>query len=107
MKAVAIRTVGDAEWGSSMANVLMQPSQAAELAKVKAENEQLRKSEAENGVRKKRDKEYFERKIRMARRKYRVRKPFKVEELMLIGYALAALAVQEGFRRLAVWNRAA
>lgn len=123
-KAVVIRMVGDADMGGEMAKVVMQPLQAEELARVKAELDQLRAErsaeleqvkaeverlrgeEAENGVRKVRDAEYFKRRIRRARRKYKVKQPNRVAERLLIAYALAALTVQQGFRRLAAWNRA-
>lgn len=121
----ALVIMGDPEMGNAMANSLVKPLEADELATVKAELERmrvekseelmavreeldrLRGAEAENGVRKVRDAKYFARRIRKANRNYRVRQMNKVEEVVLIAYALAALTVREGFRRLAVWNRAA
>ena len=101
-KAVVIRMVGDADMGNAMANALMQPLESEELKALRAE---LREQEAQNGVRKKRDEKYFSRKIRKANRKYPVRPPCKVEQAIILAWAMTCLTVQECYRRLSKWNR--
>lgn len=107
-RTVVFRSAGDAELGGAIINGMMKPLTSEELETVKAELAAVKAENAELGVRKVRDEKTFARKIRKSRRKYRPpRQATKVEEVLLIGWALTSLTIQEVYRRLSAWNRAA
>ena len=111
--AVAIRVAGD----MALANSMAQPLESKELALVQAELEKTqeklakakadkRKAEnAELGVRRAGDTPKYKRKIRRARHKYKVRKPNKVESVLLVGWALIWLGIFAAADKLQAWNR--
>lgn len=108
MKRALVIKYGNADMANSMADVLMAETDVRvaqeDTESVRAE---LEREKAENGVRKVRDTKTFKRKMLRSRRKYHVRKLTRPEEILLIGWAITCLTVQECFRRLAAWNREA
>ncbi len=112
--AVAIRVAGDMALATSMA----QPLESKELALVQAElektqkklakaNADKRKAEnAELGVRRAADNIEYNRKIRRLKRKYPPeRKRTKIEDALLVGWALLWLGIFAAADKLQAWNR--
>ena len=104
-RAVVIRTVGDAELGSAIAEGMscrVIPLDTGELEAVRAEVKRL---EAVNGVRARGDtKRWAETKAEMARM-YPVRRPGPVRETLLLAWAMLWMEIYEAFEYLSAWNR--
>ena len=111
--ALVIRASGDMDFAAPIAQTL----QSHELEMVKAELDKTQKKlakakadkrkaeNAELGVRRAGDTSKYKRKIRRARHKYKVRKPNKVESVLLVGWALIWLGIFAAADKLQAWNR--
>ena len=112
-RGLVIRTAGDMSLSTPMAQQLQSQELTVvreELVKTKEELEKAmrdkyRTENAELGVRKAADNIEYNRKIRRARHRYKVRKPNKVESVFLVVWALLWLGIFTAADRLAAWNR--
>lgn len=107
-RAIVIKSGGDAEFEGAIINGEMKALTSKELDTLREELAKIKKENAELGVRKVRDQKDFSKKIRKAKRNYTPpRHLTRVEEKLLVGWALLCLSVQEIYRRMSEWNRAA
>lgn len=102
-RAVVIRTFGSPDMTTPMANTLIKPLETHELKVVK---EELKKTKEELGVKKVRENKDFAKKMRKLKRKYPpARKTTKVEDCLLIGWAMMWLGIYAAYDRLKAINR--
>lgn len=107
-RAVVIRTAGDPEMAHAIVDAMVQPLTNAELETVKAELARTKEENTRLGVRKARDSRDFAKKMRRLKRKYPpARKTTKVEDALLIGWAMIWLGIYAAVDKLTEWNRRA
>lgn len=105
-RAVVIRTMGDSDVGGAIVDGVIKELTSQELETVKAELEKTKAENTQLGVRKVRDKKDFAKKMRKLKRKYPpARKTTKVEDAILIGWAMLWLGIYAVYDRLKAINR--
>ena len=103
-RAVAIRLYGDPEIGAPLVKALAVQPQLAEVERLRGELRESKAREAQLGVRKVRDRAYFEEKmLDLSEDSPPVREMGKVASVLLIAWAITSLAICEAFRRLDEW----
>ena len=102
-RAVAVRIYGDPEIGEPLKNALVVQSQSEEVERLRNELREAKKREAQLGVRKVRDKAYFEERMRDLDDSPPVREKGKVSSALLVAWAVTTLTICEAFRRLDEW----
>ena len=102
-RAVAIRTYGDPEIGDVLKNALVVPVETDEMDALRKELREMKEREAKFGVREVRDKAYFANKMLELEGYGTSRQPSRVAQEILLIWAIAALVVEELFRRLDEW----